>query len=46
LEVFPEAGHFPHIDEPQRFLDVLGDFMEETEPADMPLERWRKLLRS
>jgi pimeloyl-ACP methyl ester carboxylesterase len=46
LEVFPHAGHFPQIDEPQRFLDVLCDFMEDTEPADMPLERWRKLLRS
>ena len=46
LEVFSGAGHFPHMDEPQRFLDVLSDFMEDTEPADMPLERWRELLRS
>ena len=23
LEIFEGAGHFPHLDEPQRFLDVL-----------------------
>ncbi len=45
LEVFPEAGHFPHLDEPQRFIEVLGDFMDETEPAEMAPERWRELLR-
>jgi pimeloyl-ACP methyl ester carboxylesterase len=46
LEVFSEAGHFPQIDEPQRFLDVLCDFMEDTKPVDMAPERWRELLRS
>ncbi len=45
LEVFPEAGHFPQLDEPQRFLDVLGDFMDTTEPAKMVPEQWRELLR-
>jgi pimeloyl-ACP methyl ester carboxylesterase len=45
LEVFPEAGHFPQLDEPQRFLDVLGDFMDTTEPARMAPEQWRQLLR-
>ncbi|MDQ4048684.1 MAG: alpha/beta fold hydrolase [Actinomycetota bacterium] len=45
LEVFPKAGHFPHIDEPQRFLDVLADFMETTEPAKMAAEEWRALLQ-
>src|SRR5919198_712571 len=33
LEVFEEAGHFPHLDEPVRFAAVLRDFLEETEPA-------------
>lgn len=33
LEVFEEAGHFPHLDEPVRFAAVLGDFLEDTEPA-------------
>jgi pimeloyl-ACP methyl ester carboxylesterase len=33
LEIFEEAGHFPHLDEPVRFAAVLGDFLESTEPA-------------
>ena len=45
LEVFPGAGHFPHVDEPQRFIDVLVDFMDTTDPADVEPERWRALLR-
>ena len=45
LEIFPEAGHFPQIDEPQRFLDVLHDFMETTKPVNMAPEEWRQLLR-
>jgi len=46
LEVFERAGHFPHIDEPQRFLDVLLDFLAETRPADLASERWGDLLRT
>jgi len=33
LEVIPEAGHFPHVETPQRFLEVLCDFLDTTEPA-------------
>jgi pimeloyl-ACP methyl ester carboxylesterase len=33
LEVFDEAGHFPHLEEPIRFARVLSDFMDSTEPA-------------
>jgi L-proline amide hydrolase len=25
--VFPESSHMPHVEEPQAFLDVLGDFL-------------------
>ncbi len=46
LEVFPDAGHFPHLDDPQRFLAVLVDFMESTEPASLEIDEWRELLRS
>jgi pimeloyl-ACP methyl ester carboxylesterase len=46
LEVFPEAGHFPHLDDPLRFLRLLNDFMDTTEPAQVDAERWGKLLRS
>ncbi|HEY5195061.1 MAG TPA: alpha/beta hydrolase [Solirubrobacteraceae bacterium] len=33
LEVFPHSGHFPQLDEPERFLDVLVQFIDSTEPA-------------
>jgi pimeloyl-ACP methyl ester carboxylesterase len=46
LEIFETAGHFPHIDEPQRFLDVLLDFIESTDPADVDPENWRELLKT
>ncbi len=45
LEVFPEAGHFPHVDEPHRFAELLDGFIAETEPAQVDWERWRELLR-
>jgi len=33
LEVIAEAGHFPHVETPERFLEVLCDFLDTTEPA-------------
>jgi len=45
LEVFADSGHFPQLDEPERFLDVLLDFIDSTEPAVMPdAAGWRELL--
>jgi pimeloyl-ACP methyl ester carboxylesterase len=46
LELFEEAGHFPHLDEPQRFLDVLLEFIESTEPADVDADQWREMLKT
>jgi pimeloyl-ACP methyl ester carboxylesterase len=46
LEVFPNAGHFPHLDDPLRFVRLLTDFMTTTEPAHVPAARWGDLLRS
>jgi pimeloyl-ACP methyl ester carboxylesterase len=46
LELFEGAGHFPHLDEPQHFLDVLLDFIDSTEPADVEPEAWRELLKA
>jgi pimeloyl-ACP methyl ester carboxylesterase len=46
LEVFPESGHFPQLDEPQRFLEVLTDFIDSTEPAELDGESWGELLRA
>ena len=46
LELFEEAGHFPHLDEPQRFIDVLLDFIESTDPADLDPGEWRQRLKT
>jgi hypothetical protein len=44
LEIFEQAGHFPHLSEPHRFGEVLSSFIAETEPARLDSERLRKLL--
>ena len=44
VEVFSGAGHWPHLDEPDRFCDVLLTFMATTEPASHDLDSWRRLL--
>jgi pimeloyl-ACP methyl ester carboxylesterase len=46
LEVFEDAGHFPHVDDPQRFLDVLLDFIDTTEPAKVDPEAWRAMVKA
>ena len=46
LEVFPDAGHFPHREHPARFVSVLEDFLGSTEPASMRESRLRELLRA
>ena len=46
LEVFEDAGHFPHVDDPQRFLDVLLDFIDSTEPADVDSKTWREMVQA
>jgi pimeloyl-ACP methyl ester carboxylesterase len=44
LEIFEQAGHFPHLSEPRRFAEVLTRFIAETEPAKVDPERLRRLL--
>jgi hypothetical protein len=46
LELFEGAGHFPHLDEPRRFVDVLLDFIDSTDPADVDPEQWREMLKT
>ncbi len=46
LEIFPDAGHFPFLDEPVRFTQVLLDFIATTEPAEMDPEEVRELIRT
>ena len=46
LEVFPNAGHFPHQTEPERFLALLEDFIAGTAPAEHDQQLWRSMLRN
>ncbi len=33
FEVFEGAGHYPHVEQPDRFAEVLLDFLATTEPV-------------
>lgn len=44
LEIFDEAGHFPHRDDPQRFVDVVLDFVGSTEPARLSAGMLRSIV--
>ena len=46
LVVFPGAGHFPQLDDPQRFVEVLTEFIDTTVPADVDGSEWGDLLRA
>jgi pimeloyl-ACP methyl ester carboxylesterase len=46
LETFADSGHFPQLDEPERFIDVLLDFIDTTLPAELGAEGWRELLKT
>jgi pimeloyl-ACP methyl ester carboxylesterase len=44
LELFPDAGHMPHNDDPERFARLLVEFCDSTEPASLTADHWRPLL--
>lgn len=44
LEVFENAGHFPHHFAPDHFVEVLHDFLVCTEPSAYSSAEWRNLL--
>jgi pimeloyl-ACP methyl ester carboxylesterase len=44
VEVIANAGHFPHKDDPERFVRILDDFVRTTRPASYSRARWRRLL--
>jgi pimeloyl-ACP methyl ester carboxylesterase len=46
LEIFEAVGHFPHCEAPERFVEVLVDFIVSSEPARLSDTHWRQLLRS
>lgn len=45
LEVIADAGHFPHVETPERFLEVLLDFLDSTVPAHFGSADLQHLLR-
>ena len=46
LEIFENAGHFPHQAEPLRFIKLLTEFHTETAPAPFDPDEWREMLRA
>lgn len=46
LEIFDDVGHFPHCEAPDRFAEVLVDFITSTQPARLSEATWRALLQS
>jgi pimeloyl-ACP methyl ester carboxylesterase len=44
LELFDEAGHFPHLDDPLQFVRTLEDFFGATEPARLETRMMRDLV--
>ena len=45
LEVFADTGHFPHQNDPARFVRVFRDFYHGTEACSHSADEWRALLR-
>ena len=45
LAIFDGVGHYPHCEDPERFVQVLVDFIESTAPAQLAAGRWLELLQ-
>ncbi len=45
LEIFDEAGHFPHHSDPDRFVELVEQFISRTKPASFDADAWRVRLR-
>ncbi len=46
LVEIPGAGHWPQLDDPDRFVAELTEFVETTEPYEFELEHMRKMLQA
>jgi pimeloyl-ACP methyl ester carboxylesterase len=44
LEIFPDSGHMPHEDEPDRFAEVLDEFVSDAQRSKHSASSWRKVL--
>ena len=45
FELFEAAGHFPHLDEPERFVSTFEDWIATTEPGHGDDARFREAVR-
>jgi pimeloyl-ACP methyl ester carboxylesterase len=45
LEIMEGVGHFPHVEEPARFVAILRDFLNSSEPGQFTADAMRDLLR-
>jgi len=45
LEVMEGVGHYPQVEEPVRFVEILSDFLRTTEPSRFDSEALLNLLR-
>jgi pimeloyl-ACP methyl ester carboxylesterase len=45
LVEFSDSGHWPQLDDPDRFVAELHEFVETTEPHAFDLDRMREMLR-
>ena len=45
LEIFKRSGHFPFHDDPDRFVEVVEQFIDSTEAAEYDQNTLRQLLR-
>jgi pimeloyl-ACP methyl ester carboxylesterase len=46
LEIFKGVGHLPQLERPERFIEVLEQFITENEPAQFDIQQWRRRLRA
>ena len=44
IEIFEDSGHFPHKEDPERFIQFLTSFIRETQPAVYRRANVRRLL--
>lgn len=44
LVLFDRSGHFPHVEEPMRFLEVLTDFLDRRAPMRLDEQQWQDRL--
>jgi pimeloyl-ACP methyl ester carboxylesterase len=46
LEIFEGVSHFPHAERPERFVEVLIDFLDTTDAAALSPEVWRERVQA